>query len=207
MAQENQSITRNRRIVNTTPNNRFERRVVRDIHGEFRKSFENIGHDPEEIIEELDSIEDLKEIASIEIEKLSFPMLLFLIALFFDLFDLIEFSGIGYFVTLIVKIIFTIYLFFWMSGKLGTIFRSASKLLFKSRIGKAILIKSARKFLTRRLALIFVFNIIPILGILASNAFFVFLAHNHMNKIAQTYINFIEETAGKIKAYQRTLRG
>lgn len=180
-------------------NVRYERRIVRDIHNDFRSGFEKIGQDATEVIEQLKGVAELKELTSMEIEKPSFPVILFSVALIFDLIDIGQFTGVWWFVMVVINFCFGVYLFFWMIGKLSSLFKGGSKFLFATRGGKYVLIKTARKFLTRRLAYIFIFNLIPLLGVFASNAWFVFLAHNHMNKLAQMYIDLIEDIAKKIK--------
>lgn len=201
---ESSQITRNRRAQEDIPDNRnFRNRAVREIHREIRTNFENIDQDSAEVIEELNTVETLKEFASLEVDKPSFPVRIFSIALFFDLLDISQLTGVGWFIMVVINFLFGVYLFFWMTGKLSTMFKASSKGLFTTRLGKAILAKSARKYLTKRLAYIFVFNILPFIGILASNAFFVFLAHNHMNKIAKMYIELIENAGKKLKEYRR----
>ena len=59
--------------------------------------------------------------------------------------------------------------------------------------------------MSRRLAAILIVNIIPVIGILASNAFFVVLAHNKQKKIAQKYIALIEKLGEVLKDYYKKI--
>lgn len=200
---------------------RFTAPIKRDLEEAFVEEFgPEVSID--EIREEYQGIEELEDLISTEVKKPSFPFVMFYIALVLDVLDIADFTGIGWVIMVCVELIFTIILYFWMRKKLSKMFKFGSRMAFRGkrlnrgsrktrRRGKSRAQKFLRKFAnkylmkyaTRRLILIFILNIIPVIGIFSSQAFFVFLAHNRQNKLARKYINTIEAST---KVYERVQR-
>jgi hypothetical protein len=205
------------------PRRAFGNRMKRKGEQVFEEAF-GTEIDFDEVEEEFSNIDAMEEIASTKVNEPNFPIITFLIALFLDLLDLVQLTGVLWFVMAIVNIIFTIILFILMYGKLNSMFTRSSKFLFRGRGltglrsrkrgGKSraqvglnkIVKKYIGRYMSRRLAAILIVNLIPILGILASNAFFVFLAHNKQKKMAQKYIVLVEKVGKILMDFERRLR-
>ena len=152
--------------------------------------------------------EEMRALASVEVVKPKFPIILFSIALVLDLVDVAQLTGIGWFIMVIVNAIFFVILLIWIRKRLSIMFRAGSKRLYKGPM-KKILIRNLNRmtkkiigrYVSRRLAAILIVNFIPFIGILSSWAFFVVLAHNKQKKIARGYMFMVE----KIESATRTL--
>lgn len=209
------------------PRNAFNSRLRRQGAKVFNESF-GTEIDFEEVQEEFKNIEALEEIASTQVNKPSFPIITFMIAVVLDLLDFADFTGVGYFVMVVIKTIFSIILLYLMMGKLNTLFTAGSKAAFRRR-GRSGLSKSGKKrrgtknsnaqkglnkivkktvgkYLSKRMAAIIIVNFIPFIGILASNAFFVYLAHNKQTKIAQKYISLVTAVTKVLDRHERQQR-
>jgi hypothetical protein len=167
----------------------------------------------EKITHEMDGIDDLEDLASTEVEVPGFPFLIFSFAFVLDIFDIADFSGIGWAIMVIIEIIFTVIVFLWMRHKLSIMFKFGARKIFRgNRLAKGSRKRGssfAQKFLTnfaekyfvkfmsRRLVAFLIVNIIPLIGILSSMAFFVFLAHSRQKKMAEKFTITIE-AAGRI---------
>ena len=153
-------------------------------------------------------------------EKKYFPFITFFVALVLDVLDFADFTGVGWIIMSGVEIIFSIILFFLMFGKVDTMFKMSSKALFRGRSRKRLgkrrkntggigggVQKMAKKYLqkymSRRLVATLLINIIPIIGILASNAFFVVLVHNKQKKIAQKYMHLVNKVSDILKDFDK----
>jgi len=196
---------------------RFYTNIKRKAEEVFKESF-GAEIDLDEVEEEFKDIDALEEVAATEVKTPHFPIITFYIALILDLLDFVQLTGIGWFVMVLVNITFSIILFILMFGKLNTMFTTGSKAFFrgkrrsgskrhnKSRAQRGLnkfAIKYLKKYISRRLLGILVLNIIPFVGIFASNAFFVFLAHNKQKKIAQKYIAVVEKVTEILKGHYR----
>jgi hypothetical protein len=202
------------------PRNAFNSRLRRQGEQVFNESF-GTEIDFEEVREEFKNIEALEEIASMEVKKPRFPIFTFYIALVLDILDFADFTGVGWFVMVAIEIVFSAILLILMFRKTDTMFKMGSRALFRgSRIsgsrkrGKSLAQKGLnnfarkylRKYMTRRMVAILIVNVIPVVGILASNAFFVFLAHNKQTKIAKNYIALITAVGKVLDRYERQRR-
>lgn len=205
------------------PNHSFRSRLKRKGEQIFKENFgAELNFD--EVEEEFADIDAMEEIASTEVKKPSFPIITFYIALVLDVLDFADFTGVGWAIMSIIEIIFSIILFFLMYGKMSTMFKFGTKKVFgrggRKKLGKRrtgtrnsfaqkglnkAVKKYVGKYLSRRLAAILIVNIIPVVGILASNAFFVVLAHNKQKKIAQKYIALVEKLGEVLKDYYKKI--
>lgn len=205
------------------PEHSFRSRLKRKGEQIFKESFgAELNFD--EVEEEFANIDAMEEIASTEVKKPSFPIITFYIALVLDVLDFADFTGVGWAIMCIVEIIFSIVLFFLMFRRLNSMFTMSSKFLFRGkgltglrsrrRGGRSraqqglnkIVKKYIGRYMSRRLAAILIVNIIPVIGILASNAFFVVLAHNKQKKIAQKYMILIEKIGEILMKHEKMLR-
>lgn len=200
------------------PQNAFRAQIKRKGEQAFKESFgAEINFD--EVEEEFANIDAMEEIASTEVKEPHFPFVTFYIALVLDILDIADFTGFGWVIMCIVEIAFTIILFILMFRKLDIMFTVKSKFLFKgrrvggkrlkSRAAKGLnkfAVKYLKKYMARRLIATLIVNIIPVIGILASNAFFVFLAHNKQKKVAQKYVALIKKVGGILKDFERKRR-
>lgn len=168
--------------------------------------------DMNEVENEFENIDSLEEIASTQVNMPSFPWGTFIVALTVDICGLSDFTGVGWFVMVVVEIVFSIILFILMFRKLNSTFTVGSKVLFRGKKGlarkglKRIAIRYLRKYMTRRIIAILIVKVIPFLGILASDAFFVVLAHNKHKKIAKKYIYLVEKVSSILKRHNRSRR-
>lgn len=176
--------------------------------------------DVDEFTKEVQERADLEALASTQIKENPFPYVMFYIALVLDVLDIADFTGIGWVVMVIVEIVFSIIMYFWMKGKISKMFRQASRGnrftggegIFRGKrvagsrkreqsIAQRQLKKFSEKYLekyaSRRLLATVATNIIPIIGILSSMAFFVFLAWKRQNKLVRIYMATVEK-AGEI---------
>ena len=202
------------------PRRAFSTQMKRSGERAFKESFgSEINFD--EIEEEFAHIDAMEEIVNTEVKEPSFPIFTFYIALCLDLLDLVQLTGVGWFVMVVVNIIFSIILFILMFRKTDSMFKIKSQFLFRGRRmkgsrrrGRSVAQKGftlfAKKFIkryvSRRLAAVLIVNVIPFAGIFASNAFFVFLAHNKQKKIAQKYIALIQKVGDILKKAERRQR-
>jgi predicted acyltransferase len=162
----------------------------------------------EEEEKELKKIDELETIASTEVTEPDFPMIMFMIALVIDILGILDFSGFGWFVMCIVEIVFTIILFFHMFGRMSMMFKASSKVVTgktAQRVYGRLAKRYLRKYLSRRAIAILIVKVIPFIGILASNAFFVFLAHNKQKKIAQGYMKLVIMVSNALKGHYRRI--
>lgn len=202
------------------PNHSFRSRLKRKGEQIFKENFgAELNFD--EVEEEFADIDAMEEIASTEVKKPSFPIITFYIALVLDILDFADFTGVGWVIMCIVEIVFSVVLFFLMYGKIKTMFKVKSNIVFgrgRKRLGKRrtgqslaqkgltkVVEKFLAKYMSKRLVTILVINIIPLVGILASNAFFVVLAHNKQKKIAQKYMVVVEKIADALKDYYKKI--
>jgi hypothetical protein len=199
------------------PRRAFTTQMKRSSERAFKESFgAEINFD--EVEEEFAHIDAMEEIVATKVKEPSFPFFTFYIALCLDVLDIVQFTGVGWFVVVIVNIVFSIILFILMFRKTDTMFKAVSKGLFRGkrkngsrRRGKSIAqrglnkfaVKYLKKYISRRLLGILVLNVIPGIGIFASNAFFVVLAHNKQKKIAQKYVALIKMISGILKKAER----
>lgn len=217
---EDQTLEQERPYRMESPRRVFYRHIEREGEKIFKKTFgEEIKY--EEVKEEFKRIDSLEEIVSTQVKEPHFPYITLYIAIIVDILDVVQFTGFGYFIMLIVNFIFSAILFFLMFGKLNVMFTSVSKAAFRGKRkdgsrkrknsfaqGKLnnVAKKYLKKYMSRRMVAIIIVNFIPLVNILASNAFFVILAHNKQKKIAQKYIALIE-MVGKILERQKRRRG
>lgn len=207
------------------PRHSFNARIRREGQNVFNDSF-GTDIDFEEVREEFETIESLQEIASMEVKKPHFPFFTFYIAFCLDLLDLVELvpaaGQVASVVLFFIEVIFSAILLILMFRKTDTLFKVSSKALFKgSRLNKgsrkrgkslaqkglnSFAKKYLRKYMTRRMVAILIVNVIPWVGILASNAFFVVLAHNKQSKIAKKYIAIISAVGKVLDKYERAQR-
>ncbi len=187
------------------------RRLRRTIKKEFQaEAISLLGDDQHarEMYEEFGKISQLEELASIQVVKRGFPFVVFSLAIFFDLFNIAQLSGLLYVVTVIANIGFAIFLFFWFFGRLSTIFKIGSRMGSKYII--KILNRQIRRTIgrkiSRRLAAILIVKIVPLIGIFASNAFFVFLVYNDEKKIVQKYILLVETATSLVEKMKKARR-
>lgn len=173
-----------------------------------------------EIIEEISNIEALEDSISMEAEEPSFPFFTFYIALTLDLLGLVDFTGVGWFIMSIIEIIFSVLLFFLMFRKTNTLFKYGSRRLFRGRtrkrLGKKrrtksgspvqkILVKTINRYVASRVFSILLIKIVPIIGILGSDAFFVYLSHNKQKKMVRKYMDYVEKVTKILNRYYKTL--
>ncbi len=151
----------------------------------------------DDVIKNLQTKEDVADFIDSAPEKMDFPFVIFTIALVVDILDISEFSGFAYFVTAIIKVLFTAIIWIWLLGKLNGLFRVGSRVAFKGsqsavqQKAKTASKQFLRKYLSRRAVAIIIVNFIPVISILASWAFFIFLAYNRHNKLANAYIQAV----------------
>jgi hypothetical protein len=211
LEQEEQSYREN-------PRNAFNARLKRKGEEIFKESFGK-EIDFQEVKEEFNNIEALEDIAATEVKKPHFPFITFYIALVLDILDIADFTGIGWVIMSCIEIVFTIFLFILMFGKTDTMFKMKSRAAFRGRRAKGtrkrgkslaqkglnkFATKYLKKYMTRRLLATLIVNVIPVIGILASNAFFVVLAHNKQSKIAQKYIALVKAVTKILDKHDRT---
>jgi hypothetical protein len=188
--------------------NQSTRRIKRVAIQQFKANAQEFFGDEidvEQAFDEINQVDHLKEIAEMEVNEPSFPVRMFQVALFLDLVDIADFTGVGWVVMLFVKIIFTVILWFWLLGKISGLFKFGSKQGVKIII-RRMTKKAVTSFASKRLFAVFLINLIPIVGILASNAWFVFIAHNRMKKWAQTYIRLVESVGSQLQKIEKEKR-
>lgn len=187
----------------SSSSNRMElltQRAKKELVNTLQKNFQEEFPDAtflNDYIKNVRSKEDVEVLTSAAPEKWDFPFIVFSMAVFVDLIDFAELSGFAWFITVVIKVIFIAILWFWLLGKLNGLFRAGSKAAFKGSSSFAQQqLKTAsktylRKYLSRRAVAIIIVNFIPVVSILASWAFFIFLAQKRHNKFVDAYIKSI----------------
>ncbi len=216
MADENRQIYRSRnrvgnRVVNSRGARYGTRRVARVAGNKIKRGFERAFEDHfgaeidlGEVQEILSSKEEMEDIANSKVIEPNFPVGTFLMGLSVDLIGLAQFTGFLWFATTSVSLTFKVVLLFLMFRKLKSSFTFGSKALFKSNSGPGKLLRKIfMKWFPKRLAFLAFLDSIPFLGILASDAFFVVLAHNKHKKIVLQYMAFVEAVGKTLKAFER----
>jgi hypothetical protein len=206
MAYDGRQIYRSRnRLANRAINNRTSRygakkasnlvvnKIKRNVQNFYNENFDasiNI----EEVQKTISNIEEMEEIASSKIEEPNFPTVTFIMALAVDTIAVTQLSGFAWFFALLISWSFKVALFFLMWGKVSSSFKMGSKALFKS---KSVYRKVFMNYFGKRLAFLTILDSIPFIGVLASDAFFVYLAHKKHKKIVREYMFFVS-VVGKV---------
>lgn len=168
-------------------------KIKRNIQSSYNEHF-NAEININEIQKTFSKVQELEDIANSKIQEPEFPMKTFGMALFVDVFALLQLTGILWFLTASMNIGFKVALLFIMWGKISSSFKMGSKALFKSSSYSR---KIFMKYFGKRLAFLAILDSIPFIGILASDAFFVYLAHKKHKKIVREYIIFVS-VVGKV---------
>lgn len=177
-------ITRTRRVANRSYP-RPKDRIIKGVEQAFNEQM-GLEIDTEEIVREFEEVNRLRDIASQDVKKPSFPFVMIYFSLVLDILDLADFTGVGWFIVSIIEIVFTVILFFYFRKKISFTFKVGSKFIFKKMIPR-LLIGTA------------IANIIPFVGIFATFTFFVIVAHNRHSKLAKNYMLFVEQVSKIVK--------
>ncbi|TSC66950.1 MAG: hypothetical protein G01um101472_580 [Parcubacteria group bacterium Gr01-1014_72] len=112
-------------------------------------------------------------------QKPDFPLLLFLAALFKDVLDGLDLTGVGVVITTILSLIIGAVIFLWLLGKVGFIQKRILRWAWGRYIG-VMLIES-----------------IPFLKLIPTTALFVWFAHHKEDKLVKLAFSALEKAYGK----------
>jgi hypothetical protein len=134
--------------------------LKRVVESSFKKNFGS-EIDLDKIEEDFSKIQEVEDIANSRVEEPTFPIVTFNIALVIDVLNLFDVTGFGWFVLVCVKIVFVVVLYFLMWGKVSRLFKYGSKKLYRGK--KSFVQRYLRKYMGRRLALTFIFDLLSLL--------------------------------------------
>jgi len=191
---------------------RFIDQVTRNQLTDIAQSSTEDGVDPKELVEDIESREDLEAIEQTEGREMAFPLFVFGAAVVIDVFDVFGLAAPGSMT--FVNLFFSIYLYFWFKGKIDESFvensqniagstrrvrryRGAYRALANTGVGKRFAAKFGERFAKRVLLKRFwryaIGSLIFIVQIFVLQSLFVIIVWKQQTKMVKAYMSFVEK--------------
>ena len=146
----------------------YDRRVQQNI-AEAQRLFSKEGFEL--------AVEDASLVVKDPPRESGFPVVIFLLAIVKDLFDILELTVVGIIITKILSVLFGIVLFFWCLGKLSGGWWK----------------KKLIRYIWKRYIIAMAIEAIPFIAIIPANMIFILMVHNREKKVVKIFNSLLEQ--------------